>query len=39
VDPVEPTFWVGGRFLFTERFGLTVRVGYPSMSVGGSILF
>ena len=22
-----------------ERFGLTVRVGYPSMSVGGSILF
>jgi hypothetical protein len=38
VDPVEPTFWVGGRFLFADRFGLTVRVGYPSMTVGMSIL-
>jgi hypothetical protein len=38
VDPIEPTFWVGGRFLFADRFGLTVRLGYPSMSVGMSIL-
>ncbi|HEY3500538.1 MAG TPA: hypothetical protein VGK73_37855 [Polyangiaceae bacterium] len=39
VDPIEPTFWVGGRFLFADRFGLTVRLGYPSMMIGGSILF
>lgn len=38
VDAIEPAFWVGGRFLFVERFGLTVRLGYPSMMIGGSIL-
>ena len=31
-------FYAGGRFLFTPRIGLTVRVGYPDVSVGVSFL-
>lgn len=37
VDPF--VMWVGGRFLFGERAGMTVRLGYPSVTVGGSFLF
>jgi hypothetical protein len=37
---VEPTAFVGGRFLvFGRRAGLTVRLGWPYMSVGGVMLF
>lgn len=36
---VRPLLWGGGRFLFTERFGVTVRLGYPSLTVGASLLF
>jgi hypothetical protein len=31
-------FYAGGRYLFTDRIGLTVRVGYPDASVGVSFL-
>jgi hypothetical protein len=37
---VEPTAFAGGRFLvFGRRAGLTVRLGWPYMSVGGVMLF
>jgi hypothetical protein len=37
---VEPTGFVGGRFLiFGRRAGLTVRLGWPYMAVGGAFLF
>jgi hypothetical protein len=37
---VEPTAFAGGRFLvFGRRAGLTVRLGWPYMSVGGAMLF
>jgi hypothetical protein len=38
-DPFEPVFWAGGRFLFGRMAGLTVRLGWPYISVGASILF
>ncbi len=31
-------FYAGGRYLFTRRIGLTLRVGYPDVSVGVSFL-
>ncbi len=31
-------FWAGGRFLFGERVGMTVRLGYPSVTVGATFL-
>jgi hypothetical protein len=31
-------FYAGARFLFTDRIGLTMRVGYPDVSVGVSFL-
>jgi len=31
-------FYAGARYLFTERIGLTMRVGYPDASVGVSFL-
>ena len=36
---VYPIFEGGGRFLFGDTVGLTVRVGYPLLTVGVSILF
>jgi hypothetical protein len=38
-DFFEPVFWGGGRFLFGKTAGLTVRLGWPYISVGASILF
>lgn len=38
-DPIVPVFAGGGRFQFGDRVGLTVRLGYPYMSVGANILF
>jgi hypothetical protein len=38
-DFFEPVFWGGGRFLFGRSAGLTVRLGWPYVSVGASILF
>jgi hypothetical protein len=31
-------FEAGGRFLFGDTIGLTVRLGYPFLTVGMSIL-
>jgi hypothetical protein len=39
LDLFEPVFWGGGRFLFSRKAGLTVRLGWPYLSVGASILF
>jgi hypothetical protein len=36
VDPF--VFFAGGRFHFSERAALTLRVGYPALSVGVSFL-
>lgn len=36
IEPVE--FWAGGRWLFADRAALTMRVGYPTFSVGVSFL-
>jgi hypothetical protein len=35
---VWPAVFVGGRFHFTERIALTMRLGYPAFSVGVSFL-
>ncbi len=35
----EPVIWGGGRFLFGRNVGLTVRLGWPYISVGASFLF
>jgi hypothetical protein len=39
LDPIEPVIWGGGRFLFGRMAGMTVRLGWPYISVGASILF
>jgi hypothetical protein len=39
LDLFEPVFWGGGRFLFGRMAGMTVRLGWPYISVGASILF
>jgi hypothetical protein len=33
-----PVLYAGGRFHFTDRIALTMRVGYPDFSVGVSFL-
>jgi hypothetical protein len=33
-----PAFYAGGRFHFTDRIALTMRVGYPDFSLGVSFL-
>lgn len=38
-DFFEPVIWGGGRFLFGRSAGMTVRLGWPYISVGASILF
>ena len=35
---VWPSFYAGGRFHFTDRIALTMRVGYPDFSIGVSFL-
>jgi hypothetical protein len=34
----HPAFYAGGRFHFTDRVSLTMRVGHPTASVGVSFL-
>ncbi len=34
----HPAFYAGGRFHFTDRITLTMRVGHPTASVGVSFL-
>jgi hypothetical protein len=36
--PVWPALFVGGRLHFTPRIALTMRLGYPALSVGVSFL-
>jgi len=38
LDLAEFVVFFGGRFLFSERAGMTVRIGWPYVSVGGSFL-
>ena len=38
LDLAEFVVFLGGRFLFTERAGMTVRIGWPYVSVGGTFL-
>jgi hypothetical protein len=38
LSAVTPVFYAGGRFHFTERIALTMRLGYPDFSVGVSFL-
>lgn len=33
---VQPAFYAGGRYNFTEKIALTIRLGYPMVSVGAS---
>jgi hypothetical protein len=33
---VQPAFYVGGRYHFNETVSLTMRIGYPTLSVGVS---
>lgn len=35
---VFPAFFAGGRFHFTDRIALTIRLGYPDVAVGVSFL-
>ena len=35
---VTPAIYVGGRFHITQRIALTLRLGYPNLSVGVSFL-
>jgi hypothetical protein len=34
-----PAFFAGGRYHFSDRVTLTMRVGYPSFTAGVSVLF
>jgi hypothetical protein len=35
---VEFVFWGGGRFMFSDRIGATVRIGYPMITAGINFL-
>jgi hypothetical protein len=35
-SPIYPVFFFGGRYHFNDRIALTMRVGYPLISVGVS---
>lgn len=37
--PAYPVFAAGGRYHFSEKIALTMRLGYPAASVGVSFLF
>lgn len=36
---VDWAFWAGGRFHFNDTIALTMRIGYPTFSLGVSFLF
>lgn len=36
---IQPAGYVGGRFHFNDTIALTMRLGYPTLSVGVSFLF
>jgi hypothetical protein len=36
---VDIAFWAGGRFHFNDTVALTMRIGYPTLSIGVSFLF
>jgi hypothetical protein len=38
LDLAEFVVFIGGRFLFAETAGMTVRLGWPYVSVGGTFL-
>ena len=38
VDPFEPIFSAGGRFMLSDAIGLTVRLGFPQVTFGASFL-
>lgn len=38
-DILHPVFWAGGRYHFTDKIALTMRIGYPDISVGASFFF
>lgn len=35
---VEFVFWAGGRFMFSDNVGVTVRLGFPMITAGVNIL-
>ena len=35
---IRPAFYLGGRYYFNEHVALTMRVGYPTFSVGVSFM-
>jgi hypothetical protein len=34
----EPVFWGGGRFMFSDKVGATIRLGFPMITAGINIL-
>jgi hypothetical protein len=38
-DMVHPILMAGGRYNFSDKIALTMRVGYPAISVGASFFF
>ncbi len=36
---IEPAFYAGGRLHFNDTVALTMRIGYPTLSLGVSFLF
>lgn len=36
---LHPSIGLGGRYHFTDRFALTMRLGYPAFSLGASFFF
>jgi hypothetical protein len=36
---LHPVLMAGGRYHFTEKIALTMRIGYPAISVGASFFF
>jgi hypothetical protein len=39
VTEVRPVLFAGGRFMFSDKVGATVRLGFPMISAGINILF
>jgi hypothetical protein len=35
---IQPALYVGGRYHFSESVALTMRLGFPTVSVGVSFL-
>jgi len=38
-SPIYPTAYAGGRYHFNDRIALTIRLGFPSVTVGASFFF